>query len=169
MILAGRAALVRSVLSSQLVYFLTTLKVPKPVLEDLDRKRKKFLWAGSKNLTGGKCKVNWTRTCIPKELGGLGILNLDKFAQALRVRWLWQEWKSEGKAWIGLGNPCDETDMLLFAAATSISLGDGSKTDFWNSAWIGGCRPKDIAPDIFAISRKKNQKIKDALTDDTWL
>jgi len=67
---------------------------------------------------------------MSKELGGLGILNLENFARALRIRWLWHEWKSENKAWIGLGNPCEDTDRLLFAAATSITVGDGTKIDF---------------------------------------
>ena len=39
----GRFILVKSVLTSKSVYFLTALKVPKEVLADLDRKRKKFL------------------------------------------------------------------------------------------------------------------------------
>ena len=38
-----RFILVKSVLTSKSVYFLTALKVPKEVLTDLDRKRKKFL------------------------------------------------------------------------------------------------------------------------------
>jgi hypothetical protein len=39
--------------------------------------------------------------CRPKEKGGLGILNLDKFARALRLRWLWLHWKDnlEGMDW----------------------------------------------------------------------
>lgn len=32
--------------------------------------------------------MNWTRTTLPKDLGGLGILNLESFARALRLRWL---------------------------------------------------------------------------------
>jgi len=167
--LAGQATLVKIVLSSQPVYLLTALKIPKKVLEDLDRKRKKFLWAGNENLTGGKCKVNWARACMPLENGGLGILNMEKFARALRTRWLWHEWNSEDKAWIGLGNPCDETDRLFFAVATSITLGDGMKADFWNSGWMGGCRRKDIVPAIFAISRKKSRKVREALQDDNWV
>jgi hypothetical protein len=104
---------------------------------------------------------------MPRELCGLGILNLDKFARALRVRWLWQEWTSEDKAWINTAHPCDETDKLLFTAATSICLGDGQKTNFWNSGWLGGCRPKDIAPNVFAISTKKNRNVKEALHQNT--
>ena len=87
---------------------------------------------------------------MPKEHGGFGILNLEKFAKALRIRWMWHEWKSEDKAW------------------TSIILGDGRKTEFWNSAEIRGCRSRDIAPTIFSMSCKKNRKVWEALQDNNW-
>jgi hypothetical protein len=69
---AGRVCLVKSVLSSQPVYLLTVIKPPVEVLHDLDKMRRRFLWAGDKAISGGKCKVNWTKTTLPKELGGLG-------------------------------------------------------------------------------------------------
>ena len=86
------------------------LKAPKKVLEELDKLRKRFLWAGDNELTGGRCKVNWIRSCMPKENGGLGVLNLEKFARALRLRWLWHEWSVTEKPWAGTEVPCDDTD-----------------------------------------------------------
>ena len=50
----GRVCLTKSVLSSQPVYLLTALKATKEVLDDLDKIRKRFLWAGGTELTGGK-------------------------------------------------------------------------------------------------------------------
>jgi hypothetical protein len=52
---AGRRELVRSVLSSLPVYLLTVIKPPKNFLKELDKLRRRFLWAGNKELTGGKC------------------------------------------------------------------------------------------------------------------
>ncbi|WVZ63082.1 hypothetical protein U9M48_012747 [Paspalum notatum var. saurae] len=98
---ARRMVLVKSVLTSQATYLLTALRAPKATLKDIDAKRKQFLWSGNERLTGGKCKVNWTRTARSKKNGGLGILHLGKFARALRLRWLWREWFAEDKPWIG--------------------------------------------------------------------
>jgi hypothetical protein len=39
------------------------------------------------------------------KLNGLGILHVEKFVAALRLRWLWLEWVDETREWIGLGNP----------------------------------------------------------------
>jgi hypothetical protein len=83
LIQAGHISLTKSVLSSQPVYVLLVIKPPKEVLDDIDKLRRRFLWAGDKALSGGKCKVNWTKTSLPKEFGGLGILNLYRFASAL--------------------------------------------------------------------------------------
>jgi hypothetical protein len=107
---AGRVCLTKSILSSQPVYLLTVVKPPKEVLDDIDKIRRCFLWVGDKALSGGKCKVNWTSTTLPNEYGGLGVLNLNKFATALRVRWLWHEWTSPDKTWVGMEVPCTEKD-----------------------------------------------------------
>jgi hypothetical protein len=89
--IAGRRELVRSVLSSLPVYLLTVIKAPKKFLKELDKVRKKFLWAGDTELTGAKCKVAWPRVCMPQPNGGLDIKDLESFSRALRLRWLWYE------------------------------------------------------------------------------
>ena len=96
---AGRRELVRSVLSSIPVYLLTVVKAPKNFLKELDKLRRRFLWAGDKELTGGNCKVAWTKVCTPTVNGGLGIIELDKFSRALRLRWLWYSWDDTARPW----------------------------------------------------------------------
>ena len=127
---AGRLALTKSVLSSQPVYLLTVINTSAEFLEDLDKLRKRFLWAGDQALSGGKCKVNWPTVGRPLQLGGLGVLDLKSFARALRVRWLWQEQSQPDKHWVGIGTPCTEVDKLLFAACTTTHIGDGLRISF---------------------------------------
>jgi glycerol kinase len=69
---------------------------------------------------------------------GLGILHLGNFARALRLRWLWKEWEEDRTMMNNLDTMCDTTDRFLFAAATSITIGDGTRTSFWSSAWLQG-------------------------------
>ena len=61
----------------------------------------------------------------PKGKGGIGIMDLDRFTRALRLRWLWFKLKQKERAWTNLEVPCDKTDHELFNASTRVNIGDG--------------------------------------------
>lgn len=65
--------------------------------------------------------------------------------------------------------PCDEVDRQLFAACTTITIGNGHKTNFWHTGWLHGRRPKDIAPTLYAISSRKNKTVAEALHNHSWI
>lgn len=135
----------------------------------MDKIRKKFLWAGNQEMSRGKCKVNWKRVCSPIKMGGLGILDLDKFARVLRLRWLWFEWDCPDKPWVGMPPPCDELDDQIFAATTKVTIDNGRKPKFWSSNWIGHQPLKFLAPTLFNHSKGKHRLVQDALTNDKWI
>lgn len=74
--IGGRKELIRSVLSPVPVYLMTDVRPPKRFYKVVDKLRRHFLWAGSEQLQGGGCKVNWDTVCHPIQRGGLGITNL---------------------------------------------------------------------------------------------
>lgn len=166
---AGRVVLIKAALTAIAIYHLTPLDIPVEVSKKIDSIRRAYLWASSDKVSGGKCKVNWDLVCKPKKHEGLGVLNLDKFAKALRLRWLWFEWTDSKKPWIGMGTPCTDKDRDFFAAATSVTVGNGCTAMFWNSSWLHGLRPRDIAPSIFDLSRKKNCSVQQALASNLWI
>jgi hypothetical protein len=84
----------------------------------------------SDKVTGGKCLVNWTTVCLPKNLGGLGIQNLQMQSISLRVRWLWQQAYDSSKPWIGLPLPVDKQVTEIFQASTFIVIKSGRDTSF---------------------------------------
>ena len=167
--MAGQGTLVKSVLASQAIYHLTPLLIPRGLIAKLNKIYRAFFWAGTDKASGGKCKVNWDVVCRPTELGGLGFLHTDKFARALRLRWPWLLWKDPNKIWAGLGTPCTKEDMDLFYASTTITVGDGAKTHFWEAPWLHGRKPKEIAPLIFCASLRKNWTINQALLNNVWV
>jgi hypothetical protein len=85
--MAIRVSLVKSVLASQAIYHLTPLFIPPGTLKFINKLERAFVSAAKETTTGEKCKVKWETACRPKMYGGLGILHLENFAMALRLRW----------------------------------------------------------------------------------
>jgi hypothetical protein len=112
--MAGRATLVKSVLTSIVIYYITVLNVPIEVLMKIDSIRRAFLWVACDKVTGGNAKL------------------ISKWCAALRMSWLWHEWNDDVKPWACLGTPCTMLDKDLFAAATKVTIGDGKKASFWD-------------------------------------
>jgi hypothetical protein len=93
--------------------------------------------------------------CKPKEYGGIGILNLTKFALALRIRWLWHDWNEEAKSWVRLGTPCTPQYVELFAAATLVTIGNGRKTPFLGSLMDQWKKAQGYCPSLKSQKGKK--------------
>lgn len=165
----SRRELVLSVLSSMPIYVMTALKIPKQIIQEIDKARRKFLWDGGDEFHGGKCKVNWQRVCRPIKYGGLGVSNLTKMGRALHLRWLWYEWTFPDKPWIGMPTPCDEQDAELFAASTTVTIGDSRKALFWESPWVSSSPLKTMAPNLYRHARRKKRTVANALQDNKWI
>ena len=86
---ASRATLVKSILIAIPIYHLIAIQCPMCVLQTIDKIIRGFLWKGRKDIRGGHCLVGWQRVCRPRELGGLGIHNLEVLGWSLNMRWLW--------------------------------------------------------------------------------
>lgn len=95
---------------------------------------------------GGHCLVRWPKATRPKKIGGLGILDLERFSQALRLRWPWQEWASPERPLAGTTAPCNSVDRAIFQTSTVVTVGKGDKALFWHSSWLDGQALIDIAP-----------------------
>jgi hypothetical protein len=162
--IGGRRELIRTVLDSLPTYLLTALRPPKKFYQGMDKLRKRFLWAGHQRLHGGKCKVS-----RPLSHGGLGMVDLERFGRALRLRWLWFQWKCPDKAWNRSELPIDSVDESLFAAATRVHIHNGKKAKFWTSSWLNGASPAALFPTLFDHSRKKNRSVAEALHNENWI
>jgi hypothetical protein len=124
--------------------------------KQMDKMRRRFLWAGSQQLHGGKCKVNWAQVHRPMHRGGIGIVDLERFGRALRLSWLWFQWKTSHKPWCGSDLPIDNIDEALFLAATHVQVHNGGKAKFWTSNWLNGSSPSSMFPTLYQHSKRKN-------------
>jgi hypothetical protein len=81
--------LVKAVLESIYVYWLSLEKIPKSVLNSIRRRMFSFLWSGKKEKEGIHLS-NWKKIAKPKKVGGWGIKNIFMFGQALAEKSLWR-------------------------------------------------------------------------------
>ena len=97
------------------------------------------------------------------------MLDLDLFSRALRMRWIWYEWTSPDRPWVGTEPPVTAVDRQLFRASTVVTLGDGAKASFWQSSWMQGQAPMDIFPDLFKLAWRKNKSVKEEVHNQNWV
>lgn len=50
-------------------FAMTILRAPKNFFKEVDKARRRFLWAQDEEVTGGKCKVGWKVVTMPEHCG----------------------------------------------------------------------------------------------------
>jgi hypothetical protein len=121
--------------------------------------------------------VGWSQVCLPKDQGGLGILNLDIMNIALLAKWLWKLFNTEGVWQTLLRNKYLHSLTLrqvtfkngdshvwqglmeikkLFLSCFKIKIGNGRKTNFWDDCWLGEYSLADSFPRLFHSSQEQH-------------
>ena len=169
---AGRVVLIKSTLSAIPTHTALAVNLSPWVIKSIDSLRRGFLWQGAQSAKGGHCLLAWPRVCRPPELGGLGILDLQRFGYALRMRWLWLKRTSEARSWHQLPDEKESVVQAMFQASIYIELGDGLSALFWTDRWLQGRSIADLAPCLWATvgtKVKKHRTVAQALYEDQWI
>lgn len=88
--IGGRLTLVKAVLTAIPLHYMQAIRLPKGVIRQIDKLRRRFLWKGNETCKGINCLVNWKRVCALKSNGGMRIINLRVQNEALLSKWLWK-------------------------------------------------------------------------------
>ena len=87
--LAGREILIKVVIQAICTYTMLCFKLPKGLISDIETLIRKFWWGNR----GDQRKihwVSWAKLCLPKNEGGMGFREFDKFNDSLLVKQIWR-------------------------------------------------------------------------------
>ncbi|GMQ09292.1 hypothetical protein CsSME_00052717 [Camellia sinensis var. sinensis] len=191
--LAGRLTLIKAVLSSLPVYYLSLFKMPEGVAKELDKIQAAFLWGGSV-IKSKIYMVKWSEVTGSVIKGGLGIKSLRDVNACLLLKWWWRFdgdenllWKKvlcgkyniqgskwypnteasqmHSRVWKDILSVAASTPALhsFFISNTFISVGNGDRTLFWEDKWAGDRCLKDDFPRLYRISSDKLKTVKQVI------
>ncbi|KAE8707901.1 hypothetical protein F3Y22_tig00110370pilonHSYRG00013 [Hibiscus syriacus] len=156
--MAGRLVLVKSVLSSLPIFYLSIFKIPLKINQKLNSLMANFLW-GDSPMKKRIHWVNWKMVCQPYEEEGLGVLDLSLTNRALLGKWVWKfanEKDSQWKKMICCKHNIRNGDGLFSVKACKSALTRRSGGIFqWNKwVWTGLAPPK-VETFLWQLSHKK--------------
>jgi hypothetical protein len=156
--MAGMMVLAKTTLSAIPVHMSIALCLSLWALDQIDKQRRAFIWCGEQTVSGGRCKVAWKMVCKPRQLGGLGVVDLRRAGIALRALWEWKRWVDQNKNWGSLHKSNEKMVSAIFSAAIVSVLGSGESTLFWTGNWIDGTSIQAMAPALFgAVSGRRRR------------
>lgn len=97
-----RLQMVNSVLTAIATYAMCTLKLPKGVIDSIDRARKQCLWRGTDTEKRGGNLATWPMVMKPKSKGGLGVINLNVQNDTLLLKHLHKFYNKADIPWVNL-------------------------------------------------------------------
>ncbi|GJW00578.1 hypothetical protein Tco_1555829, partial [Tanacetum coccineum] len=96
--IGGRLTLIKSVLGGLGVYYFSTFKAPKKIIDKLESIRRNFFWGGSLD-TKKISWIPWDKALSPLNQGGLGICSLKVSNQSMLIKWWWRFYKEDNALW----------------------------------------------------------------------
>jgi hypothetical protein len=168
--MAGRATLAQTTLSAISVHVAICCGLSAWAIEEIDKRRLAFLWAGTDSVASGKCKLSWPVVCSPKDLGGLGLPDLRVLSYTLRLRWEWLRRSHPDAVWALLPSRPERKVTCMFQSSVTVHVGDGASARFWTDSWLPDGPLCQSAPNLFKVMGRKRRAltVREALNGRQW-
>nr|GEX08424.1 putative RNA-directed DNA polymerase, eukaryota, reverse transcriptase zinc-binding domain protein [Tanacetum cinerariifolium] len=185
----GRLTLVRSVLGSLGVYYLSNFKALKKVICNLKSIRRHFFWGGCSD----EKKVSWIawdKVISPRVKEGLSIGSLSACNQAMLSKWWWRIKIEDQAIWCRLicsihgpnGGLHDNSSLkpnlgpwyhIMKLKDDLLKLGinltsffkkkieNGCNTSFWKDNWLGGSHLCIMFPRLYRLDSNPDCKVNE--------
>ncbi|GKB00904.1 putative RNA-directed DNA polymerase, eukaryota, reverse transcriptase zinc-binding domain protein [Tanacetum coccineum] len=154
--LGGRLTLIKSVLGSLGINYLSIFKAPEAVTKHLESLRASFFWGA----TDDKKKlawIKWSNILASHDKGGLGGAGIDQ-----------KDPDQKGISLALLVLFSIHSSGIVTLNTISFKVGDGSLIRFWKDTWIGDMPFCSCYSRLFRLEKDKNCLVKDRFTNGTW-
>ncbi|GJV35089.1 hypothetical protein Tco_1407566 [Tanacetum coccineum] len=97
--IGGYLPLIKAVIGSLRIYYLSSFKAPRVILKSLERLRSRFFWGGSQDAKS-LVWVKWSNVLPSFKKGGMHIGSLKAFNLSLLQKWRWRLFSSLNAHWV---------------------------------------------------------------------
>ncbi|KAK1614885.1 hypothetical protein QYE76_020402 [Lolium multiflorum] len=185
---AARLILVNACLSSLPLHAMGVYMLGDGIHDVLRKHRAKFFWEAN----GPKKKYHWVRwdaVCMPKSMGGLGIMDTKLMNVCLMAKWVWKIMTGAQGLWADIirGKYLNGRDIWVdshprgsqfwntlqkikrvLCLGTKHQVVSGTSTRFWHDWWLGPRPFRERFPGLFAISADPEASVAQAAAGGFW-
>ncbi|PWA95854.1 Arginine repressor C-terminal-like domain-containing protein [Artemisia annua] len=188
--IGGRLTLVKSILGSLPIYYLSLFKAPKKVINLLESIRCRFFW-GFKENQRGISWVKWNSILLKPSMGGLGVGSLLAKNLSLLGKWKWRfltekealwrmviqkfygdsggfgsltDFPGPNGIWCDIIKAMEDIEIIdpTFKQSFHIKVSNGANVSFWKDTWCeNGIRLMDLFPRLYALDSFQDCKLID--------
>ncbi|GJT52207.1 RNA-directed DNA polymerase, eukaryota, reverse transcriptase zinc-binding domain protein, partial [Tanacetum coccineum] len=167
--IGGRMTLIKFVLGSPGIYYLSIFKAPESVVNSLESMRAAF-FSGSSENTKKLAWVKWLNILALLDKGGLGIRSLSAFNKALLLKWRWHLLENPPALWVYVIKAIygEEAGFNLRVPLSSIRFRVGDGSSIRKDTWLGN-EPLCIRYNrLFHLANSKDCSIQDRIANGSW-
>ncbi|GJT58884.1 RNA-directed DNA polymerase, eukaryota, reverse transcriptase zinc-binding domain protein [Tanacetum coccineum] len=150
----GRLTLIKAVLGSLGIYYLSIFKALESILNTLESLRSRFFWGGSQD-SKNMAWVKWSHVLPSFDKGGLNISSLKAFNLALLQKIVGTYYLLHSKDIIPLNS-------------FRFKVGCGTRIRFWKDIWIGDSPLLTRYNRLYRLDKDKDCLIIDRIVDGHW-
>ena len=88
------------------------------------------------------------------------------------MRWLWLQKTDSTRPWSNLPVKHNPIVVAMFFASTTVQLGDGASTLFWEDRWLQGHSVAEIAPCLYnavGARTRRSRSVADGCSARNWV
>ncbi|XP_026384521.1 uncharacterized protein LOC113280088 [Papaver somniferum] len=167
---AGREVVIKFVTSTASIYQMNCFRIPKKICQDKNKLQRDFFWGKKLENPTGYYPKAWTAICKPKDIGGLGFMNMKLFNSAMITKIGWRMEQDKDSLWyqlmdakyvlgrnvLNMDTKAKDGDSWIWKGILEgiqniqqhcvWRIGNGNKINIWEDHWLPNSTDKLSKP-----------------------